>query len=45
MSVTEPLTIHVTRILAVVVAGPVTIQLNVPLVLAEFMTDAATVSR
>ena len=44
MSVIVPLATHVIRILAVVVDGPVTIQLKVPLAFAVFGADAAIVS-
>ena len=44
MSVTAGFAVHVTRILAVVVAGPVTAQLNVPVVEAVFGAVAAMVS-
>jgi hypothetical protein len=44
ISLTAALVVHVTRILAVVVAGPLTTQLKVPLVLAVLITEAAIVS-
>ena len=40
VSLTAPFTVHVARMRAVVVDGPVTVQLKLPLVDVEFATDA-----